>query len=248
MENNNAINIQSEQLGKADNVIYLDNTLDNAKFQSSESIDEKPKNEDKKQNAPSPEAPNIAPSDMASQMEGYLRYIIGMACESKKAPWTKDKTAQEIQEDKLKKPFNPITGISYSGANQLALESQGKESGMWLTRKQIESLGGQIDTEKNEGIKTFFVNKQTNEIRYVRVYNVTDIENLDITQLPHQKMISIDKKPLLDLRGINLYPHTKKQISIYNQAIKNNTDYKVPLLEAPKKQEQSQTNGKGLSA
>lgn len=191
----------------------------------------------------SKEAPNAAPNDMAAQMESYLRYIISRAVEDGIAPWVRDKTAEELKEDRAKKPFNPVTGISYSGANGLALESQGKETGAWLTKKQAESLGGEIEANQ-KGLKTFFVNKE-NEIRYAIVYNVSDVKNLDMAKLPCQKMISIDKKPSLDLKGINLYPQTKHQIAVYNKSISSGTDYKVPLLSAPKKQE---TQSQGLRA
>lgn len=199
------------------------------------------KNLEPKQPSEAKEAPNVAPNDMAAQMEGYLRYIISRAIEDGIAPWIRDKTAEELKEDKAKKPFNPVTGISYSGANGLALESQGKENGGWLTKKQAENLGGEIEVNQ-KGLKTFFVNKE-NEIRYAIVYNVSDIKNLDISKLPCPKMISIDKKPSLDLKGINLYPQTKHQIAVYNKSISSGTDYKVPLLNAPKKQEQSQSQG-----
>lgn len=194
----------------------------------------------------SQQPPSVAPHDIAEQMEGYLRYIIAMACKNKIAPWTRDKTAEEIQADREKKPFNPITGISYSGANGLALESQDKKSGMWLTKKQIEELGGNItpsdDPKDVKGIRTFYTTKE-NEIKYTVVYNIEDTQNIDLNKLPHHKMNSIDHKPSLDLRGINLLPKTKKEIALYNKAIKNNTDYKVPSLPAPKKQEVS----KGLT-
>lgn len=196
------------------------------------------KSNDKNQSLDSSQqAPSVAPHDIAEQMEGYLRYIIAMACKNKIAPWTRDKTADEIQADKEKKPFNPITGISYSGANGLALESQDKKSGMWLTKKQIEKMGGNITPSDDvKGIRTFYTTKE-NEIKYTVVYNIEDTQNIDLNKLPHQKMNSIDHKSTLDLRGINLLPKTKKEIALYNKAIKNGTDYKVPLLPAPKQEE-----------
>lgn len=99
-------------------------------------------------------------------------------------PWTSD--------DRL--PINLISGKAYRGINTFLLHVAGYGSPYWLTFNQAKARGGNIRKGEKSSIAVFYKtwevkDKATGEtkrlpvLRYYRVFNVTQCENIEYPKL-----------------------------------------------------------------
>ena len=157
-------------------------------------------------------------------------------------PWYKTWTEAGL-------PKNLVSGKHYKGINVWLLSALNYQQNYFLTFKQVKDLGGSIKKGEKSSEVIFWKwlereNKETKEVekvpmlKYYRVFNIDQCENIPIEKIPKQEERNNDPIETCE-KGVNEKPKRPRiqhneQIAYYNRL----SDYvNVPKIETFDKSE-----------
>jgi len=103
---------------------------------------------------------------------------------------------QHFSAGTLRAPYNPVTGISYNGVNQMRLLTKGLKDPRWYTVEQLKNAGLLI-MRGAKGVTLPYLHQD--EVIIITVYNAEDVQGVSPLKRHRRKLKNqLDSKTLFE--------------------------------------------------